>query len=193
MGGEKKVRIPSAVLIGSLLAIGLATPLRAADLAPPDAAPTTEQYEAMGFYLRGDAGWSFLQWGDSGNAVDVGGGVGYQINPYLRTDVRADWSGSYHVAPGAHLDMTTVLGNLYLDVPTDTMFTPYLGIGAGYGLATVDGGADKSGFTYSLMAGVSIDLSQSVALDAGYRYREIIDSGQDPKDHSVLGGIRFKF
>ena len=40
---------------------------------------------------------------------------------------------------------------------------------------------------------VSVDLSQSVALDAGYRYREIIDSGSDPKDHSILGGIRFKF
>ena len=38
--------------------------------------------------------------------------------------------------------------------------------------------------------GVSVDLSESVALDAGYRYRDIIDAGDD---HSVLGGIRFKF
>jgi len=66
----------------------------------------------------------------------------------------------------------------------------YIGAGAGYGWTSVDNGNDKNGFTYSLMAGVSVDLSESVALDAGYRYRDIIDAGDD---HSVLGGIRFKF
>ena len=188
------MKVFRAVLIGSLLTIGL-VPAFAADLNPPaqQEAPTPEQYEQMGFYLRGDAGWSFLQWGDHGSAPAVGGGIGYQFNPYLRSDVRVDWSGSYNVAPGADANITTVLGNLYLDVPTSTIFTPYIGAGAGYGWATVDDGPDKSGFTYSLMAGVSVDLSQSVALDAGYRYREILDSGSDPKDHSILGGIRFKF
>jgi opacity protein-like surface antigen len=189
------MRAFKAAVVGSILMIGLAGPAFAADLTPPQqGAPTPEQYQQMGFYLRGDLGWSFLQWGDNDNAVDVGGGVGYQFNPYLRSDLRVDWSGNYNVAPGADANITTVLGNLYLDIPTGSMFTPYVGAGAGYGWATVDGGGsgDKSGFAYSLMAGVSVDLSESVALDAGYRYREILD-GNDPMDHSVLGGIRFKF
>jgi len=180
----------TAVIIGSVLTIGLSMPTRAADLTPQQPAPTPEQYEQMGFYLRGDVGWSFLQWGNNDDAVTVGGGIGYQFDPYLRSDVRVDWSGNYNVAPGADLNMTTVLGNVYLDLPNATLFTPYIGAGAGYGWTSVDNGNDKNGFTYSLMAGVSVDLSESVALDAGYRYRDIIDAGDD---HSVLGGIRFKF
>jgi opacity protein-like surface antigen len=179
-------------IFGSVLTVGFAVPALAADL-PPQEAPTPQQYQEMGFYLRGDAGWSFLQWGDDDNALTVGAGIGYQFNPYLRSDLRVDWSGNYSVAPGADLDMTTVLGNMYVDIPTGSMFTPYVGAGVGYGWASIDGGEDKNGLTYSLMAGVSVDLSESIALDAGYRYREIIDSGEDPKDHSVLGGIRFKF
>ena len=67
------MKVFRAVLIGSLLTIGLAVPAFAADLNPPaqQEAPTPEQYEQMGFYLRGDAGWSFLQWGDHGSAPAV--------------------------------------------------------------------------------------------------------------------------
>src|SRR4051812_24576872 len=177
--------------IGYALAV-VVDPAAAADV-PRSGAPTAEQYRAMGFYLRGDLGWSFLQWSDDANAVSVGGGIGYQFNPYLRSDVRVDWSGQYDIAPGADVDMTTVLGNVYLDIPNETILTPYAGVGAGYGWTAGDATADKNGFAYSLMAGVSINLSQSTSLDLGYRYREVLDSGSDPKDHSILGGIRFKF
>ena len=51
----------------------------------------------------------------------VGAGVGYKFNDYLRSDARIDWSGNYDVGPDADLNMTTVLGNLYLDIPTGTM------------------------------------------------------------------------
>jgi opacity protein-like surface antigen len=190
------MKLLKAAVIGSALTIGFAGQAFAADYTPPvqpEAAPTPEQYEQMGFYLRGDIGWSFLQWSENDNALAIGGGVGYQFNDYLRSDVRVDWSGNYEVGPDADLNMTTALGNLYVDIPTESIFTPYVGGGLGYGWANIENAEDKSGLTYSLMAGVSIDLSESVELDAGYRYREIVDEGRDPKDHSVLGGIRFKF
>ena len=78
-----------------------------------------EEYQEMGFYLRGDIGWSFLDWGEDDNALTVGGGVGYQFNDYLRSDVRVDWSGDYDVGADADLNMTTVLGNLYFDFPNE--------------------------------------------------------------------------
>ena len=43
------------------------------------------------------------------------------------------------------------------------------------------------------MAGASIDMSESISLDLGYRYRELMISGENPSDHSGLAGIRFKF
>jgi opacity protein-like surface antigen len=181
--------LAAALLTG--LGGGFAGAAKAADIDTP----TPEQYEALGWYLRGDAGWSFLDWsgGDNDNALALGGGVGYQFNPNLRWDARVDWSGNYDIGAGADMSMTTVLGNLYFDFANDSIFTPYVGAGAGYGWAPIDGGVDKDGFAFSLMAGSSIDLSESISLDVGYRFREIVDKGSDPKDHSILGGFRFKF
>jgi opacity protein-like surface antigen len=188
-----------AWLVGAaLIAIGgLAGSAQAADPDTPvvDAAPTPEQYEALGWYLRADAGWSFLQWygGRDDDALTAGVGVGYQFTPNIRGDIRGDWAGDYNIGGGADMSMTTVLGNLYYDFPNDSFLTPYVGAGIGYGWAPIDGGEDKEGLAYSLMAGSSIDLSESMSLDVGYRFREIIDSGADPMDHSILGGFRFKF
>ena len=97
--------------------------------------------DTLGFYLRGDIGWSFLEWsgGKDDNAFTGGGGVGYQFTQNLRGDVRVDWSGDYDIGPNADLSTTTLLGNMYFDIPTETIFTPYVGGGAGWGWASVDG------------------------------------------------------
>ena len=109
----------------------------------------TPSYADLGFYLRGDIGWSFLEWsGDDSNAFAGGVGVGYQFTDYLRSDLRVDYAGVY--TNGPDMSVTTALGNLYFDIPTGTVITPYLGAGAGYGWAPVDGGPDKDGFAYSL-------------------------------------------
>lgn len=170
--------ILSAVLGLSLL-VGASNMARAADADVP-----ADDYAAMGFYLRGDAGWAWLDTDDGDDsALALGGGFGYRYSDNLRADVRADWSG---------LDgdgyLTTVLGNLYFDIPLDTAFTPYLGAGAGYGWA--DGSDD--GFAFALMAGVEIGLADNLSADLGYRYRQVLD-GDDPNDHQVLLGVRYSF
>ena len=119
-------------LLASLLLLPVAVSAQAADLQPE---VTAAESEAIGFYLRGDLGWSFLEWsgGSDDSAVSFGGGVGYQFNPNMRADVTADWAGDYGVAPGADMSTTTVLGNLYFDWANDSAFTPYVGAGLGYG------------------------------------------------------------
>lgn len=155
---------------------------------------TPQDYANMGWYLRGDIGWSFLEWdgGRDDDALAVGGGVGYRFNDFLRTDVRVDWAGDYNI--GSHVDgsITTVLGNAYLDWTNDSAFTPYVGAGAGYGWADSNAG-DDDGFAFALMGGVAVDLSENIALDVGYRYRDVTISGPDPSEHQILGGIRFGF
>jgi len=165
---------------------------QAADATPP---VTADEYAALGFYLRADAGWSFLNWngGRDDSNWAIGGGAGYRFNDNLRTDLRVDYSGKYSIAPGSDMSLTTVLGNMYFDIPTGTAFTPYLGAGAGYGWGSVKNGSDKNGFTYALMAGATVDLTQNVALDVGYRFREVMAKGSDPMDHSILAGVQFKF
>ncbi|MBK8769227.1 MAG: porin family protein [Rhizobiales bacterium] len=179
------------MLAGVVLA-PVAVSAQAADLDPPPAADPA----MMGVYLRADAGWSFLQWsgGADDSAFVAGGGVGYRFSDNVRADVTADWSGNYKVAPGAELSTTTVLGNVYYDFANDSMFTPYVGVGAGYGWANGSGGAvDDSGLALGAAAGVSVDLTNNLAIDAGYRFRDIMISGSDTKEHQATVGLRFSF
>jgi opacity protein-like surface antigen len=166
-------------------------------LAPATSAADSEGAEILqqdpGFYLRGDFGWSFLEWsgGSDDDALTVGAGIGAEWNDYLRSDVRLDWSGNYETTI-SDLSATTLLGNAYIDIPL-TLFTPYAGAGAGWGWVEKDGGGDDSGFTYSFMGGATFGLTNNLALDAGYRFREIILDGADFTDHSISAGALFKF
>lgn len=177
-------------LAGAMIALA-ATAAQAADTE----VVTQETYENMGLYLRADVGWSFLEWagGEDDDALAAGAGVGYRFNDSLRADVRFDYAGEYSVAPGADMSVSTVLGNLYLDIPTDTGFTPYVGAGVGYGWADIENAKDKDGLAYGLMAGVGVGLTDNVTVDVGYRFRDVMTSGSDPMEHQILTGLRFEF
>ena len=185
----------------SILAAGAIVSLqgvaRAADPYQPPPVVVEEEpvVSNSGFYLRGDIGWSFLSWGGGkdDSAFTTGGGVGYRINENLRTDVRVDWSGDYDIGNGAEMSTTTALGNLYFDIPTSTILTPYVGAGAGWGWASVDNGPSDDGFAYSLMAGATINLSESIDLDIGYRFLDVTVDGPNVTDHQILTGVKFKF
>lgn len=180
------------VLAGCAL-VGVAATAQAADTQPY----VDESAAAMGLYFRADAGWSFLDWTggtlDNDNGPTVGVGVGYRFSDYLRADVRGDWAGNYTVAPGSDMSISSVLGNVYLDWPTGSAFTPYVGVGAGYGWADIKGLPDKDGFTGALMAGVAVDLTQNLAVDVGYRLRDVMVKGADPLEHQFTAGLRFSF
>ena len=179
-------------LLVSLLLLPAAVSAQAADLDP--ATPQSEG-EAVGLYLRGDLGWSFLEWsgGDDDSALAAGGGVGYRFNDNRRADVTLDWAGDYNVAPGADMSTTTVLGNLYFDWANDSAFTPYVGAGLGYGWVNDTPSGDESGIAYGLATGVAMKLTDSVDLDVGYRFRDTMISGSDPQEHIVSAGVRFNF
>ncbi|WP_108881012.1 outer membrane beta-barrel protein [Anderseniella sp. Alg231-50] len=170
------------------------------DTAPqPAPAPFVQQDDnyVSGWYVRGDAGFSWLDisgLGDGGAAV-AGGGVGYQINQYFRTDLRADHAFDHDAGP-FDVSATTVLWNAYVDVPLSMGFTPYVGIGAGYGFVDYSGAgspSDDEGFAWTATAGVAFQMSQNITLDAGYNYREIDVSGPNYADHVVTGGLRWSF
>ena len=183
------------VLLASLAVLPFSAIAQAADPAPDFTPAPVEDSEAMGFYLRSDLGWSFLEWsgGDDDSALVLGGGVGYQFNDNMRADVTVDWAGEYDVAPGADMSTTTVLGNLYFDWANDSAFTPYVGAGVGYGWVDDTPSGSDDGFAYGLAAGVSMGLFDKVDLDVGYRFRDVMISGSDPQEHQISAGIRFNF
>jgi opacity protein-like surface antigen len=178
-------------LLAAVILVPFAVSAQAADLAPDEAAAS----EAMGLYLRGDAGMSFLNWsgGDDDNAFVVGGGIGYRYNDNMRADLTVDWTSDYNIGAGADLSTTTVLGNLYYDWANGSAFTPYVGAGVGYGWVDIDPGKNRDGLALGLAAGVAVDLTQNIALDLGYRFHDTMIKGSDPMEHLVTAGVRFSF
>jgi opacity protein-like surface antigen len=146
-------------------------------------------YPQESFYLRGDAGWSWLE-PDDFNLLTLGAGIGYQHNAAFRTDLRFDY-GFAPESPRNGDKIATVTANGYLDLPLDAQITPYVGAGIGYGF--VDSYRyHLNGFVGALTGGLTFDLSRDVAVDVGYRYRAILVEDVF-HDHSVTTGLRFKF
>lgn len=170
-------------LLGLSLLAGVSAPAFAADYAPP-----ADVVTLSGWYLRGDMGWSWINTGDeNANGFLAGGGVGYKFNDNLRADLRGDYAGIG--ADNAHFG--SVLGNVYFDIPTQTMVTPYVGAGIGYGWSGVNGN-DHDGVAYGLMAGVEVSITDNVSADVGYRFRQVMD-GDSSYANEGLVGLRYSF
>lgn len=184
-----------------------------------------------GWYLRGDIGYSkpkyrgadfpkFTTGSCGSGCVDtngegsisgslkgsflIGGGIGYQVTDYFRTDLTLDYmtrsKGSLtHCEPshwnspnctstdGSKFTALSLLANAYVDLANINGITPYIGAGIGgtkvkwsnlareggdFPVNGIQGNSDWR-FTYALMAGVSYDLTESLKLDAGYRFRRV--------------------
>jgi opacity protein-like surface antigen len=179
-----------------ILAGVVSVPMIAAAHAADQGADVPSEASTMsGFYLRGDAGASFLNWtGGSNDTTWVGDvGVGYQYSDFLRMDVTAEHTGDYKIAPGSTINTTAVMGNVYFDLKNDTAFTPYVGAGVGYGWVSGPAYPGNNGLALGVNAGVSVDMTSNLALDVGYHYRNIGSVAPKVDEHQVTAGIRFKF
>jgi len=144
----------------------------AADLPePPLLEPAPEPVEfGSAWYLRGDVGYKNYRNPDARftsnlypgnpnmvgeklkNAAVIGGGVGYKVNEWIRTDVTVDYetkakfNGDLYATDlcvkgcGSHesakLSAWTFFWNGYVDIATFKGFTPY--VGGGIGVARLD-------------------------------------------------------
>lgn len=192
------MKLFKATVLAGVLMLPVAMSAQAADIDDPivdESTPAPADSSLIGLYLRGDIGWSILDV-DGGSDDDnfvAGGGIGYQFSDLFRVDITADFSGDYEVAPGAEISTATVLGNLYFDWANDTIFTPYVGGGIGYGFVEGSGTAeDDDGVAYGAAAGVAVGLTDNLDLDLGYRFR-MIDVDDETQEHQGTVGMRVKF
>ena len=84
------------------------------------------------------------------------------------------------------VETQSVMLNGYYDIDTDTKLTPYVGAGIGYakikGKLLVDAlsaSEDDNSFAWQVGAGVGYALTDSVTVDAGYRYVDYGDFSND--------------
>ncbi len=192
-------RIPAltAASLGALMAT--ATLSNAADLLPEppviieEPPILTPPVEDAGFYIRADIGISEFAAGaciGEERAFTGGIGAGYRINRNFRTDITINYTGKYKPACQEIKTWTTML-NGYFDIPTNSIVTPYLGVGIGWIKVKSSTGYSDSATAYSAMAGVSIRATQKVDVDLGYKYTYAeIDGDPNWKDHAVRVGLR---
>jgi opacity protein-like surface antigen len=145
-------------------------------------------------------------------AFSVGGGVGYKINRYFRTDLTADyWAKSKFTGQTSDLTSVSVdtsnfsalllLANAYVDLGTWNRITPYVGAGIGGAYVRWDDlhnsfpgvddhhrGAKEWRFAYALMAGASYCLTDKLDLDVGYRFSHINGGKMFSYTDSSAGG-----
>ena len=133
--------------------------------------------------FQGESDWAF----DFGFGVQ--GAVGYDFGDF-RTDVEAVFlSASFDATPAGEVNKNADNGSLsvfggvasvWYDIDTGTAWSPYLGAGAGGAniSAKITAPGDKSdvifsgsgwAFAYQGGAGVQYQLTDSIALDLGYR------------------------
>ena len=220
-------RIAKPVLVAVLIALS-GVPAFAADMAEPVPPPVYQEPapDFGGWYIRGDLdyhwaafrgadyitygvtccgapdpGTGSFDFGELDGAMSLGGGIGYQITSYLRTDLTADYwfdsdfngqtTGTCGGAPCVSSDTSSwsawlLLANAYADLGTYYGFTPYVGAGLGgahvswddlhntiAGVTTVHEGSDNWRFAWALMAGTAYCLTDSLKLDVGYRFSHI--------------------
>jgi len=142
---------------------------------------------------------------DFGSSGLLSGGVGWRLSPNVRVDGTATYRGWYSLdkTDGAgtnfKADVTSwsLMANGYYDFPL-TWGVPYVGAGIGWAQNKADSvsatnsgltfnapGGTKSGFAWSLMAGVSVPVNPTLVADFGVRY---IDLGKVASDS---GNITF--
>jgi opacity protein-like surface antigen len=160
-------RLLPVLSVAAVMAGALAAPVLAADLLLPPP-PVLEGDEVVelgnGWYLRGDVGYiDYDTPQDRGTSAfgiprldderleqifSLGGGVGYQLSSWLRTDLTidhrfgAEFTGTRpfptyafgSVIDKTDLESTSFLLNGYIDLGYWAGVTPYIGAGAGFSI-----------------------------------------------------------
>jgi opacity protein-like surface antigen len=108
--------------------------------------------------------------GINGTPVTLTAADRTDVCDYLEVDT-CGGSGNTFQVDGGKLRQLSALGNIWVDVPTGSVVTPY--IGGGLGVAGFElNGEGKARFAWQLGAGVAFNVSPSAAITLDYRHRQ---------------------
>ncbi len=195
-------------------------------------APIPQQNVAFGsgWYIRGDIGVTDRYGIDvvktastkveprltrsSNVGYDFTLGGGYSFTNNFRVDITADFlqpvvhsgsnsAGGFNYTHYGMFNHYAALANAYYDFGTWSIFTPYVGVGAGTGFGNIKAYAFRNGttdqtyfnyfnFAWAAMAGVAVDVYAHTKLDIGYRYLNMGSVvGTKIYDHQIRAGLRY--
>lgn len=216
------MRAVVAALVAALTCSAASAPAVAQDAA---AAPASAPASSTGLYITirpSLGGLEDLELSRPGGTDELqmtggfgmAGSVGYRFSSVFRADLelafRSHAIDELRVAGGPDLGIDgtvssgALLASAYVDIPTGTRFTPYVGAGAGIGYVSLDSDdpsviEDESDavFAYQAAVGGQWRLSPLLSLFGGYRLFATSDPDLGTKTeyrtHNVDAGLRFDF
>ncbi len=90
------------------------------------------------------------------------------------------------------------MANLYYDITMLPIVSPYIGVGLGVVDSDAEGVISGSAFeesdtefAFQIMAGVGLELSDEIILEAGYRFFGTTEWDEDVLSHDLVLGVRY--
>lgn len=167
-------------------------------------------------YVSVKAGISAVDLGDNldDTIPNVGVGLGYKWNNFLRTELDYTFRGvasykeqDYGFSYKEDMYTNALTGQLYVDIPTQTPVTPFVNVGGGVAFSNYEAKLNvdmldyeekykdnDTTFTWNAGAGVNVKVTDRISVDAMYKY---VDYGK-PFDIKVTSndfilGMRMQF
>jgi len=194
------MRLISGAAFGGLLAIACAAPV------------TAQTSSTSPLYINLDAGASMYNTKISGltDHFDTGWGIdgriGHHMNNAFRTELEFGYESANTNQSGmkGRLSNFDIMANGILDIPTQSSFTPYIGVGAGGARIEADVTAppiprfDDAGWTFAYqgLAGADWHLAPRTTLGVRYRYLDaqpVHLAGFKTDHNSGLASANLKF
>ena len=169
-----------------------------------------------GFYVQGDVGHSTLKTSDEGGKVSSKGfsprlSAGYDFGDfriaadYTHYKTRKDHEQDSSYTLDSKIKLQSVGVSAIYDFDLNSPIKPYVGARVGLNRFSYDDdhrsvnvheteSIRKTKTGVGVLAGVSYNITQNVALDAGYRYNHWGNfDGMKVHTHEVSAGVRVKF
>lgn len=126
-------------------------------------------------------------------------------------------TGFFQYNMDSSISATSLMTNVYYDINTQSLLTPYLGAGVGASRVNLEkgnfvspnivrGGPGSFGWNedhdivlaYQLAAGVGLDVSKTITIDLGYRYFGTTDAKMNFAEvefssHNAMVGVKLKY
>lgn len=148
-----------------------------------------------GYSIEGAAGLAFdFGYETSGLRLELA--LGFQRNEMDKVTILIP--NSYSIPADALVDTSSLMLNGYLDINTDTVFTPYLLVGIGRAMVNVEGD-DSSALATQFGGGVGYAINDHLTFDLGYKFFLVSDlelvkrTRIDMASHLVQLGGRIRF
>jgi len=178
---KKRVFLWNYWILALSLALGSAAPAAAQDLSTLYVTP-----KILASYQKADMSGGHERNSVFGLGLSVGTDLSYSSSLPIRVEAEYLYHGSEDFSAGGYnhdVSAHSLMANAFLDIQTDTDLTPY--VGGGLGLASLNDRisgqgssvkVDRWNFAWNVGGGVAWGLSESLALDLGYRYMDLGDT-----------------